>query len=224
MVVCDGCGSTEVEEKSWTRPNDDDEYVDSCDEEEGYCRDCGGNHSLIDKDEWDSDNRCGECDKINNTDNNKNFDCGCSICEECDENITAGECVCKTCDNCDVVEHDCCCDKCEDCDEVESKCGCVKDEEEPPMPVITQSSTASGDVNTYVDGVLDPTIVAGPGIMEQVKDATQKVKDAQAQIRANAMVTWKCLDCKHKFEALSTMTMCESCLSDNIIQHGNNNS
>ena len=49
MVVCNICGGDDVESKSWTRPNDNDSYVESCDEDEGYCNECANSHLLIEK-------------------------------------------------------------------------------------------------------------------------------------------------------------------------------
>ena len=177
MVVCNNCGSEEVQEKSWTKPNNDNEYIDSAEEDEGYCEDCGDCQRLEDKDDWDNRNRCSHCLEINNEDV---MNCECHICTGCGENDDAGECDCDKCDNCDISVTECCCDRCEDCHNVDSQCVCEDDEKK------------------------DEEVSAAP-------------------TTNNTMVTFKCLDCDHKFEALPTMTMCDNCLSDNIIQHGNNN-
>tara|TARA_R110000851_G_scaffold78000_5_gene172069 strand:+ start:9368 stop:9949 length:582 start_codon:yes stop_codon:yes gene_type:complete len=193
MVVCNSCGSDDVEEKSWTKPNKDDEYVESCGEDEGHCCDCGDSHPLVDEETWDIDNRCEECNEI---ENDNNSDCSCSICEHCDNNQSAGKCICDTCNNCECKIDDCGCEICEGCNELDSQCTCAE---------------------TILDEVVITATSSHPSVPIQ-----PKINSTGGE--TNSLVTFKCLDCKHEFEASPNMTMCSNCLSDNIIQHGNNNS
>ena len=189
MVVCNDCGSTEVQTRAWVRPNNDDEYVESCEEGEGYCEVCGESDiTMVDKAEWDSDNRCNQCDEIHNDHNNE---CTCTICDHCDENVDAGECECSFCDYCDEnrTAEKCECDRCDECEYFTEECQCENDDEDKAVPV----------------AVPPPPIPVGPVYHKMQQDAQDP-----------GMAMFKCGDCSHEFEAISTMTMCESCLSDNI--------
>ena len=167
MVVCNDCGSTDVEVKAWVNPNNDNEYKGSYDDDDGYCNDCGeAGKSIVDKDTWDSDNRCDECNEINS---GSTSDCECSFCTECEENETAGECTCE---------------KCDECNDTVKECTCEPKEEE----------------NDVVEEVVPVPVVYGTGGAEEESE----------------MSIFYCNDCHYQFEAISTMCMCEKCLSDNI--------
>lgn len=153
MVVCETCGSDDVEVRAWVKPNKKNEYVEEIgDCDDSYCVDCGEtDRNLVDKDEWDKKNRCDDC-KERKLDDYE-------------------ECTCDNCSNCSDKLSDCDCDRCDDCEHLTDNCTCRPISDDNIAEIVKQAKKLKDKANNLMGTTVSvktsgvPVISSTPGLI-----------------------------------------------------------